>query len=141
MNDDVYTKLLEELEKVIGFDACHTLMKELGRETGKRFAKYYGKIRIDEKMVNNFFSIQVASGWMIKLDETSYDSEEQKVLVRCKSVISKYHKESKNSVCSFLSGMFEEGFTVFLGKKMKCVETNCIAKGDEYDKFILVPEE
>ena len=51
------------------------------------------------------------------------------------------YEKSKKPVCHFVRGIFAGAATILMDRKMGCLETKCVAKGDPYCEFeVITPE-
>ncbi len=106
-----------------GRDSTTTLLSkwdERGREFLERWAKFYSSEGV---------------GWF-KLDEMRIDLEGiVESFQISQSFIADSYGESSQPVCDFLCGFFVGVIEEAFGKKLECVESECVAKGDPHCKF------
>lgn len=144
-----FLKLKEKLTDTIGERKTDAFLKELGRyqvaEAIKRYSKTMGIEKLDKNKISEFgFNVMNLMGHGV-FNLVSYDEKNKKVVIRSKNVAipveyKKIYGKSDRPIDSFICGIWEEAYTRFLNVEMLCVETKCIARGDECCQFELKPK-
>jgi len=116
---DIYKKsalrVVTNVEKI--------LIKTLGIFSKRFFAEELAKTQIAPRG----FGV----GWVESLDE-----KKPFVIMRVKNCFNAMgYKNSRKPVCYAMSGIFAGAGTIVFGREMECIETKCIAMGDEFCEF------
>ncbi len=100
-----------------------------------RILRVFSKKKIAEKLLEEFSKRGFGLAELLEFDEKRMFA---RISVRNSYNTIGYH--SKEPVCHSMTGVFENGGELMFGKKMRCRETKCIAKGDDHCEFEIYPE-
>jgi predicted hydrocarbon binding protein len=144
-----FLKLRDDLIKIIGEDKANDLLKELGKfqvaEAVKRYSKTIGIENLEKEKISEFgVNIMNLIGHGA-FELKQYDEKTKTIVVRSKNSplaieFGMIYGKSDKYVDSYLCGIWEEAYGRLLKADLQCVETNCMAHGDEYCQFEIKPK-
>lgn len=80
-----------------------------------------------------------ALGWF-KLEGVDQNEQDRTVTIRTSGSFECEGAKSLGPYSHFMRGCLSGGLTTILGEEMLCKETKCIAAGDQYCEFVLMPK-
>lgn len=93
----------------------------------------WGKKRLVEKWIPTFNSFGFGALEIVEI------KPKEKIVLRLKNSISAAGIKSTAPRCHLLRGLFAGGFSVLLKNDYEAEETKCIAMGDPYCEFLILP--
>jgi len=131
-----------EFERIIG-PATRGVIYDIYKKAALRVVTNVEKILIKTLSVfsKRFFADELAKtqiaprgfgvGWV-----EGWDEKRPFVVMRVKNCFNAMgYKNSRKPVCYAMSGIFAGAGTMVFGRDMECIETKCIAMGDEFCEF------
>jgi len=144
-----FLKLREKLIETLGEKKANDILKEVGKyqvaEAVKRYSKTIGIERLDKTKITEFgVNIMNLIGHGV-FEVVTYDEKNKKLIVKVKNapMATEYkliYGKSKNPIDYYICGIWEEAYTRLFNAEMFCVETKCIACGDECCQFEIKPK-
>ncbi len=132
-----FNEIQETLERITGRPAL-TILYKLGKKSAEYMVKEKEIDGVKRRTFNTMLKKGIEAGrsfnWFI-ISEVEMKNKKAKI-VCSQTFESALHKKVDYPVCAFLRGYFEELVNMASkDKKYKCIETKCIAKGDDHCVF------
>ncbi len=119
-----------------GRDYAQNVQSNIKQSIIKLIAKI-SKDMIAKKMLDVFSSWGYGKAEFLELDpEKSYAK-----LKVTNSANALSYENSTKPVCHFIRGILAGAGTIIMEKEMHCLESKCVAKGDEYCEFEIITKE
>lgn len=135
-------RMLNWLDKVFGTGG-HAILFDMGEEAVKPIVKELKSRGFKgRQLVESFLATNSIMGFY-SYEIVEYDEENLKFVIRlyrnfeCKSFTGKKDHPMSHLVRGALTAVFSETY----GRRFEVKEVKCIAKGDEYCEFVIMPEE
>lgn len=137
-----------------------TLCKKYGMKTSEQILRGFGSYQVEDGLrhYSKLFDINKKSkekiiDFCLKICElvgigrfniVSLNEQTSEVVITSRNIPfpSEYkilYGKSKQPIDFYICGIWEQFFSMFFAKKMQCVETKCIACGDEFCQFEIYP--
>ncbi len=144
----VMNKLSFLLTEKVGKEDARGLLCELGKyqinQAIKRYIKVFGWSEIEKEKGLEFGFKYLTSFLGLGVFQVKKRNDTFSILTTktpfAEEFVMEYGKQ-KEPIDDYLRGIWEEVFTIFLGKPMVCEEVKCYAKGDDCCEFIVKPKE
>ncbi len=149
-----YSDMRERMREVIG-NAADAIIYDVAKEHVKAVVLYYmnhfpplkllaktkkGRDAVANKVVDLLSAYGYGKGTLEKLDW-----EGESVIVVENSFVATWYVRNNiktdKPVCSLLRGFIAGAAEAIGGRKLDCIETECVAKGDKVCRFVVKPAE
>ena len=137
---EIFVQLKKEIVKK---DPKDKFLYEMSKNAGKKYMKGISskfKMSLSEKIKWGINSFELG-GWGIT-EITDLKVKEFKAIIKIKnSTVAKLYGKSDVPVDDVMAGFIAGASCIYWNKEMDVIERKCIAKGDQFCEFIVLPTE
>lgn len=134
MRSSTFREMMKGTEEMWGSATASICLWEMGKNTGKGFAKELVEAGTKPVEVTTFLEMFFTQGgWGVI--QPKIDLTKKAAVIRIENCATARKCKSNKPICHFISGFISGVADAILNEVTECTETKCMAKGDPFCEF------